>query len=98
MSWLPPEHRDVTRLQRRDHAERLQLLNPRYSFNPPIAHTIFHCAGVTGCTDRRAYLTSDMSFRRGAALTAVKVTAFGSGFTAFTSTALNTSFGSVGSG
>ena len=49
----------------RDHAERFQLLNPRYSFNPPIAQTIFHCAGVTGCTDRRAYLTSDMSFRRG---------------------------------
>ena len=51
---------------------------------PPIAQTIFHCSGVTGCTERREYFASAMSASRGSALTAASVTGFGNGFTALT--------------
>src|SRR5262245_17163963 len=69
-----------------------------YSLSPAILHTSFHSWAVTGCTERREYLTSAISLSFGSALTAASVTGLGTGFTAFTSTALNTPFSSVGSG
>src|SRR5258707_15237190 len=59
---------------------------PRYGFTPPNWQTIFHSAGVTGCTDRRDNFTSAMSFSRGSARTAANVTGVLSGVTALTST------------
>src|SRR5262245_14256273 len=69
----------------------------RYSLYPPMAQTIFHSCGVTGCTDRRGYFASAMSLSRLSAFTAASVTGLGNGFTASTSTARNTPFSSVGS-
>src|SRR5438128_10019399 len=64
---------------------------------PPILQTKAHSWAVTGCTDNREYLTSAISLSFGSALTAASVTGLGTGFTAFTSTALNAPFSSVGS-
>src|SRR5258706_12989079 len=59
---------------------------PRYGFTPPNWQTIFHSAGVTGCTDRRDNFTSAMSFSLGSAFTAASVTGVLNGVAALTST------------
>src|ERR1700688_424918 len=74
-------------------------LRPRYAFTPPILQTIFHSSAVTGCTDRRPYLTSAMSLSFASALTAASVTGFGSGSSAWVVTAIQGSPAlAVGSG
>ena len=60
----------------------LEPIGGSYDFMPPILQTSFHSLSVTGCTDRREYLTSAMSFSFGSAFTAASVTGFGSGSTA----------------
>ena len=53
---------------------------------PPISQTSFHSSSRTGCTERREFTTSTMSFSRFSALTAASVTGFGTSATAFRST------------
>src|SRR6202048_1545563 len=65
---------------------------------PPILQTIFHSSAVTGCTDRREYLTSAISLNRLSALIAAIVTGVFSGLSALMSTQTNLPVLSVGSG
>src|SRR5271155_3398482 len=66
---------------------------------PPILQMSFHASADTGCTDRREYLTSAMSFSFGSALTAASVTGLGSDSIAAVVTATHGSpFAAVGSG
>src|SRR5262249_30258515 len=46
------------------------------SFTPPILHTSFHSCAVTGCTERREYLTNAISLSCGVALTVASDTGF----------------------
>src|SRR5262245_17810905 len=66
-------------------------LPPPY-FSPPILLTSFHSASVTGCTDRRPYLTKAMSLSFVSALIAASVTGFGNGLSATVVTATHGSF------
>ena len=75
-------------------ASRIGSLRPNRSQNawvracqdiaqrPPIARTAAHSSGVTGCTDRREFFTSTMSFSRPSALIAARLTGRFKGSTA----------------
>src|SRR3569833_2149160 len=67
-------------------------------FAPPILHTAFHCAAVTGCTERREFFTRTMSASPGVALISAMVTGCLNGETGFTSTCTNLPVLSLGSG
>src|SRR5690606_2287798 len=65
--------------------------NLQYPERQPLVHTpilqmISHSLGVTGWTDRRAEVTSDISASAGVSLISASVTGFLNGLTAFRST------------
>ena len=69
---LPSLRRMGSGFRRDDGVVRVHYLTP------PIAQMIFHSSAVTGCTDRREFLTSTMSWRaRLSALMSSSVTGFG---------------------
>src|SRR5262249_15660313 len=66
--------------------------------SPPMRHTSFHSAAVTGCTDSRVEFTSAMFRSFGFSLMAASVTGFGMSATALTSTHSHVPELSFGSG
>src|ERR1700761_8043084 len=66
-------------------AEAGEMAGTAY-FTPPMRQTSFHSLSVTGCTDRRKLVTSDISLSLGLALQSASVTGLGTSFTAWTST------------
>src|SRR5690606_5815622 len=56
------------------------------AYSPPSLQTICHSSSVTGCTERREYLTNAMSWSFGCALISSSVTGRLKGLSAATST------------